>query len=246
MLLLMFLFGNNDSSPQCTYSLLVTVIDIVLDDYGRFRNTTCPPRSTALSLFRGSHPTHPLHPPLSCDWHCRVLLLTRQQHCFFFRQVAYPSLQAFKQKVVSLQPQRLFNRLPNDLSLSLLMLGSGWGRWKTIERLCPSSSTWVNVKHEPPPGMTEQPASAIADTNSVQLISPGVLGSATNMRLSKMKLSEDTGIEACELGRDATGSGFNVLSSVKEVDGAVGLVFTFSFVWLSCAATGTAVSPQIV
>jgi hypothetical protein len=66
------------------------------------------------------------------------------------------------------------------------------------------------------------------------------------MRLSKVKLSEDTGTEACELGRDATGSGFDVLSSVEEVDGAVGLVFTFNSVWLSCAATGTAVSPQIV
>jgi hypothetical protein len=88
--------------------------------------------------------------------------------CSSFQQVSYPPLQAFKQKVVSLQPQRLFSRLPNDLSLSLLMLGSGWGRWNTIECFFPSSSACVNVKHEPPPGMTEQPASTIAETNSVQ------------------------------------------------------------------------------
>jgi hypothetical protein len=107
-------------------------------------------------------------PSLRCDRRYRLLLLIHQPHCSLFQQVAHALLHAFKEKVASLQPQRLFKRLPNDLSLSLLILGSGCGRWKTIECFCPSSSTCVNVKHEPPPGMTEQPASAIADTNSVQ------------------------------------------------------------------------------
>jgi hypothetical protein len=53
-----------------------------------------------------------------------------------------------------------------------------------------------------------------------------------NMRVNKVRLSEDTGIEACELGKEATGSASHVVSSVEETGGAVGLVFTFGLVWL--------------
>jgi hypothetical protein len=67
--------------------------------------------------------------------------------------------------------------------------------------------------------------------------------SAVNMRVNKVRLSEDTGIEACG---ETMGLGSDVVSSVEEVDGSVGLVFTFSFVWLSCAAVGAAGSPQVV
>lgn len=66
------------------------------------------------------------------------------------------------------------------------------------------------------------------------------------MRVSKGKLSDDTLIEAGELGGKAMGLGFHVVSSAKEVGGAVGLVFTFGFVWESCTATGVAGSPQAV
>jgi hypothetical protein len=66
------------------------------------------------------------------------------------------------------------------------------------------------------------------------------------MRVNKVRLSEDTGIEACELGKEATGSASHVVSSVEETGGAVGLVFTFGLVWLSCTTIGTAGSPQVV
>jgi hypothetical protein len=66
------------------------------------------------------------------------------------------------------------------------------------------------------------------------------------MRVNKMRLSEDTGTEACELGGEAMDSGFHIASSLEVLNCAVDLVFTFDFVWLSCAAIGTADSPQEV
>lgn len=57
-----------------------------------------------------------------------------------------------------------------------------------------------------------------------------MVGSAVNMRVSKVKLSEDTWIEVDELGGKTMGLGSHVVSSAEEMGGAVGLVFTFGFV----------------
>lgn len=66
------------------------------------------------------------------------------------------------------------------------------------------------------------------------------------MRVSKVRLFEDTGIGACWLGREAIGLGSHVVSSEEEAGCAVGLVFTFGFVWASGTSTGAEGSPQVV
>lgn len=66
------------------------------------------------------------------------------------------------------------------------------------------------------------------------------------MRVSKVKLFEETMTEACGgLGGETSAirSGFFVVLSVGDTDG---LVFTFGFVSDGTAPTGAAGSPQIV
>lgn len=66
------------------------------------------------------------------------------------------------------------------------------------------------------------------------------------MRVSKVKLSEDTLIEVGELGGKTIGLGSQVVSSAEEVGGGEGLVFILCFVSADRAATGAAASPQVV